>query len=101
MLAILTRVSLQLLIVTLVRYLFVYIMDIITTYCAQWKRYSTIPFHGIKGSIMLNFSSEIIIKIIKKDVYIRAVVPLRQLKHSAESILRAFTLSWFGKMHLE
>ena len=50
---------------------------------------------------MFNFGSEIIIIIKKKDVYILAVVPLRQLEHSAESILRAFTLSWFGKMHLE
>ena len=58
-------------------------------------------FMAFKGSIMFNFGSEIIIKIIKKDVYIRAVIPLRQLKHSAESILGAFTLSWFGKMHLE
>ena len=105
MLAILTRVSLQLLIVTLVCYLFVYIMYTHYNVLCTMEEVILVQqdsfFMAFKGSIMFNFGSEIIIKIIKKDVYIWAVVPLRQLKHSAESILRAFTLSWFGIMHLE
>ena len=73
MLALLTRFSLQLLIVTLniVRYLFVYIMythyNVLCTMeeviLVQQDSFSCMAF---KGFVMFNFGSEIIIKLIKK-----------------------------------